>query len=78
MPDSLALPAIAAVCAALVALAMVWPQGQGARSPAPFGHAVAPIVAAGPIAATPPLALRGPLEPLARKAAQLQAHSAPH
>jgi hypothetical protein len=43
MPDSLALPAIALVAAALVALAMVWPQGQGARSPAPFGHPMAAI-----------------------------------
>lgn len=24
----------------MVGLALVWPQGQGARSPAPFGHAV--------------------------------------
>lgn len=24
----------------MIALALVWPQGMGARSPAPFGHAV--------------------------------------
>ena len=28
--------------AALIALALVAPQGLGARSPGPFGHAVAP------------------------------------
>ena len=33
---------LAALLAALViALALVWPQGLGARSPAPFGHPVA-------------------------------------
>lgn len=25
---------------AMVALALVWPQGEGARSPAPFGHPI--------------------------------------
>jgi hypothetical protein len=29
----------AAAAAALIGLALVWPQGLGARSPAPFGHA---------------------------------------
>lgn len=29
---------MAALALALVALAAVWPQGLGARSPAPFGH----------------------------------------
>jgi hypothetical protein len=32
----------------LIARAMVWPQGQGARSPAPFGHPLAPVQAASP------------------------------
>ena len=27
--------------AAIIALAMVWPQGLGTRSPAPFGHPTA-------------------------------------
>jgi len=45
MPDGLALPAIALLAAGLVALALVWPQGEGARSPAPFGHAVAGLPA---------------------------------
>jgi hypothetical protein len=52
MPDSLALPTIALVAAALVALAMVWPQGGGARSPAPFGH---PLEAIEPPVALPPI-----------------------
>jgi hypothetical protein len=59
MPDSIALPALALVAAGLVALAMVWPQGEGAQSPPPFGHPLAPIES--PVAkALAPLALRGP------------------
>jgi hypothetical protein len=59
MPDSLALPAIALVAAALIALAMVWPQGEGARSPAPFGHPLEAVEP--PAAAQPPFSpsLRG-------------------
>lgn len=34
------------VATALVALALVWPQGLGAPSPAPFGHPPAPEHAA--------------------------------
>lgn len=33
-------PAAALIALLLIALSFVWPQGQGARSPAPFGHAV--------------------------------------
>ena len=59
MPDSIALPALALVAAGLVALALVWPQGEGAQSPPPFGHPMAPIES--PVAkALAPLALRGP------------------
>ena len=59
MPDSVALPALALVAAGLIALALVWPQGEGARSPAPFGHPLAPVES--PLAkAMAPLALRGP------------------
>lgn len=59
MPDSIALPTLALVTAGLIALAMVWPQGEGARSPAPFGHPLAPIEL--PLAkAVAPVALRGP------------------
>ncbi|MDE2486510.1 MAG: hypothetical protein KGO51_03860 [Alphaproteobacteria bacterium] len=38
MLDRLYLPLLALATAAVIALAMVWPQGLGARSPAPFGH----------------------------------------
>ena len=75
MPDSIALPALAIVAAGLVALALVWPQGEGARSPAPFGHALAPIES--PLAkAVAPLALRGPeaVADLARARHRRHAH----
>ena len=42
----------------LIALALVTPQGLGARSPAPFGHPVAPLRAAPAVAAAAP-GLRG-------------------
>ena len=63
MPDGLALPALALIVVGLVALALVWPQGQGAQSPAPFGHPVAKLQS--PIAqiAASPLLLRGPQSP---------------
>lgn len=38
MLERLYFPALAIVAAALIALALVWPQGLGARSPAPFGR----------------------------------------
>jgi hypothetical protein len=37
MLDRLYLPVLALAAAAAIALAMVWPQGLGDRSPAPFG-----------------------------------------
>jgi len=37
MLDRFFMPILAALAAAAVALAMVWPQGLGARSPGPFG-----------------------------------------
>jgi hypothetical protein len=37
MMDRLYLPFLALVAVALAALAMVWPQGLGDRSPGPFG-----------------------------------------
>ena len=37
---------------AMIALALVWPQGLGARSPGPFGHQPAkPSTAKGPVEA---------------------------
>jgi hypothetical protein len=75
MSDGIALPALALTAIGLVALALVWPQGQGARSPAPFGHPLAPLPA--PIIQTlknqairpealkhPLTVLRGPEAPL--------------
>ena len=38
MLDRLYLPFLVLAAIAAVALAMVWPQGLGDRSPAPFGH----------------------------------------
>jgi hypothetical protein len=38
MLDRLALPLIVLTAAFIILLAMVWPQGYGARSPGPFGH----------------------------------------
>ena len=37
MLDRFFMPILAALAVAAVALAMVWPQGLGARSPGPFG-----------------------------------------
>ncbi|WP_031238203.1 hypothetical protein [Asticcacaulis sp. AC466] len=33
-------PAAALIAILMIALSFVWPQGQGQRSPAPFGHAI--------------------------------------
>ena len=75
MPDSIALPALALVAAGLVALALVWPQGEGRQSPPPFGHPMAPIES--PVAkALAPLALRGP-EAVEKLAAGKQLHRHP-
>ena len=38
MLDRFYLPFLGIAAAAAVALALVWPQGLGDRSPAPFGH----------------------------------------
>jgi hypothetical protein len=38
MSDRLLLSIFAVVAVAAIALAAVWPQGYGARSPGPFGH----------------------------------------
>jgi hypothetical protein len=43
MPDRVAYPALALLAAGMIALAVVWPQGRGAPSPAPFGHPLAPL-----------------------------------
>ncbi len=44
IPDRVFYPLAALVAAALIALALVWPQGQGAPSPGPFRVAPAKTV----------------------------------
>ena len=66
MPDALAYPAIALLAAGVIALGLVWPQGQGAASPVPLGHALEPLPQpqAPPHPAQPgPTALRGRAAP---------------
>ncbi len=43
----------------LVALALVWPQGQGAVSPAPFGHPLAAVERPVTLNGAPVTTLRG-------------------
>ena len=38
MPDRLLFPLMGLVAVLMITLALVWPQGLGARSPGPFGH----------------------------------------
>ena len=38
MNDRVLLSIMAGLAVALVGFAAIWPQGQGARSPGPFGH----------------------------------------
>jgi hypothetical protein len=53
MDDRLFFPLLALAVAGMIALAAVWPQGLGRRSPPPFGHA-------------PPIAAPAPPPPAAR------------
>ena len=46
MSHRVLLSLIGLVALAMVALSLVWPQGLGQPSPAPFGHPVAPPSAA--------------------------------
>ncbi len=39
MPDRLLFPLMGLAAVSMIALALVWPQGLGARSPGLFGHA---------------------------------------
>ena len=49
IPDRIFYPLSALIVAGLVALATVYPQGQGERSPGRFGHGpAAPLQAAAP------------------------------
>ena len=76
MSDGIALPGLALLAIGLVALAMVWPQGQGARSPAPFGHRVAAIPALTISDIKNAVTLRGPETP-PKPAPPRPPHSAP-
>lgn len=42
MSDRALFPLMGLFVLAMIALALVWPQGQGTRSPWPFGHAPRP------------------------------------
>lgn len=41
MSDRVLFPLMGLAAILMIALALVWPQGLGARSPGPFGHALA-------------------------------------
>jgi hypothetical protein len=43
MSDRFFFPLVALIALALILLSLVWPQGTGAPSPAPFGHPLAPM-----------------------------------
>jgi hypothetical protein len=46
MGDRLFFAGLLLAVMAMIALALAWPQGLGRRSPAPFGHPLAPLPAA--------------------------------
>lgn len=48
LPDRIFYPLVLGAFAVLIALALVWPQGQGAPSPAPFGHPMVAPIPTGP------------------------------
>ena len=74
MPDRIALPALALLAAGLIALALVWPQGQGATSPAPFGHRLASVSSPVAEAAAAAKAAAAPKRAAARKPAPAPEH----
>ena len=53
MPDRLLFSLMGLAAGLMIALALVWPQGLGARSPGIFGHAMAQKAAPVRAAATP-------------------------
>jgi len=67
LPDRAFYPLAALLAVALIALASVYPQGQGARSPKPFGHATwmetrpkKPATPANTVAPSDKVQLKGP------------------
>ncbi len=54
MPDRLFFPILALVVFAMIALAVVWPQGLGQPSPPPIGHALPAMGPSSAAAKTPP------------------------
>ena len=62
MHDRVLFPLMGLAAILMIALALVWPQGLGARSPAPFGHPLVrqtPNVKAGKAEGRAPPALLG-------------------
>jgi hypothetical protein len=49
MSDRLFFPLMALIACSLIALSLVWPQGLGALSPPPFGHAATQARQAPPV-----------------------------
>jgi hypothetical protein len=60
MSDRVFYPLAALIAVLLIALAAVWPQGIGARSPGPFGHETAAHAAARLKKAAPPSPQKAP------------------
>ncbi len=56
MSDAVFFTVVGLLVAATIALALVWPQGLGQRSPGPFGHAVVSerLEGPAPVPAAPP------------------------
>ncbi len=53
MSDRVLFPLMGLAAVAMIALALVWPQGLGARSPWPFGHAPVQQASAAKAASAP-------------------------
>ena len=53
MSDAVFFATVGLLAAGAIALALVWPQGLGARSPAPFGHILESELAARAAPPTP-------------------------
>ena len=66
MSDAIFFSMVGLLAAGAIALALVWPQGLGDRSPAPFGHPLSPELAATvtpPKPAPAPVAIAPPASP---------------